>query len=94
MLGVRPLPPVRVPVTVVDGAGAGSSERSVTGTEVTSYGEKAGWRAELRRIIDSAWSPGWAGVETVSVKVREASGASVTEIADSLPKRRQVAVLA
>src|ERR1700722_9555240 len=88
----RPLPPVRVPVTVVDGSGAGSSERSVTGIEVTAA--NAGDAAELRSRIEPDSSPGCDGVGTVSVTVPEAPGASVSEGADRVPNDSQVAVLA
>jgi hypothetical protein len=44
--------------------------------------------------MEPAWSPGLAGVLTVSVTVRDAPGASDTECADRFPNRCQAAVLA
>lgn len=93
MLASRPLPPVRVPVTVVDGSGAGTSERSVTGIEVTRV--NAGTLAAvLRTMIEPDWSPGCAGVDAVNRTMVEAPGASVTVFAVRLPNGCQVAVLA
>src|SRR5215472_11894287 len=92
MKGVRPLPPVSVPVTVVDGLGVGISARSVTGIEVTAA--NAGAAAELRSRIEPDWSPACGGVDAVSVTAPEAPGARVSELADRLPNGCQVAVRA
>ena len=86
------MPPVRVPEKVTDGAGAGTSERSVTGMVVSRV--NAGEAAALFSTISPAWSPGCAGVGTVSVTLADVLGASVTELVDRLPKFCQVAVLA
>src|SRR5260370_5585011 len=83
MLAERPLPPVSVPSKVAVGAGVGTSERSVTGMVVTSA--NAGVVAELVASIAAAWSPGFAGVETVSVTLPDAPGAKVSEFFDSAP---------
>src|SRR3984885_1400112 len=88
MFGPRPLPPVRVPVKVVERDG--TSERSVTGIEVSTA--NPGTLAELCTMIEPAWSPGCDGVATVSVKLPEAPAASLTELGDTVPKRCQVAV--
>src|ERR1700722_11714914 len=90
MFGPRPLPPVRVPVKVVERDG--TSERSVTGIEVTFA--NPGTLAELNSMIEPSASPACAGVGTVSVKLPEAPGASFSEFVDREPKRCQVAVLA
>src|ERR1700735_5849186 len=60
VLVARPLPPVRVPVNVVDGSGVGTCERRVTGMEVSAA--KAGDCSELSRTMEPATAPGWDGV--------------------------------
>src|SRR5215469_12004042 len=92
MLGARPLPPVSVPVKVVVGAGAGTSDRSVTGIVVTAA--NPGWLAELRSTIAPASSPGWLGVLTFSVKLLDAPGARVIECLVSEPKDVNLDVVA
>src|ERR1700677_2260646 len=92
MFGPLGWPPVSGTVKDSDGSGAGSNERSVTGTEVTRA--NAGVRAELCKTMEPAWSPGDSGVWTVSVTAREPPGGSVTERADRVPNGSQVAVLA
>ena len=91
MLICRPLPPVRVPEKVTDGAGVGTSDRSVTGMVDTDV--KAGPAASVS-TTDPDWSPGVAGVGTVRVIDFETPGARVRLDVESWPKEAQAAVVA